>query len=175
MSVTNTPAGSASIVLALSNLLSGDASGQELCPSISLGYSFAATEALPIMGCAGWLYGRPVCQAGNWSIASATNPFGAMGNMLYSRNLAPGGKVVKLFYVRNLDPTNSVTLTRAATNGCPLFNAASAGIVIPAGGMFLFIDPTGTTIPALTTGTNDAITIAVSAGTPQVEVLIAYK
>jgi hypothetical protein len=62
--------------------------------------------------------------------------------------------------------TNHVRLTMPASNGVPLFVAASDGIDIPPGGVFTWVDPgTGVTV---TTGTGDLLHVANAAGTTSV-------
>jgi hypothetical protein len=59
--------------------------------------------------------------------------------------------------------TNNVNVTRPASNGVPLFLAASDGIAIPPGGGFLWTCPADGKI-AVTAGTGDLLTITNSAG-----------
>lgn len=62
--------------------------------------------------------------------------------------------------------TNNVRVTRPATNGVPLFLAASDGLDVPPGGEFLFVAP-GAAGVAVTAGTGDLINVAnSSSGTP---------
>jgi hypothetical protein len=59
--------------------------------------------------------------------------------------------------------TNNVRVSRPAANGVPLFLAASDGIDVPPGGVFLWSCPADGKL-AVTAGTGDLITIANSAG-----------
>lgn len=59
--------------------------------------------------------------------------------------------------------TNDVQLTRPASNGVPLFLAASDGIPVRPGGVFAWLDRTATGI-AVTGGTGDLLTLTNSAG-----------
>lgn len=62
--------------------------------------------------------------------------------------------------------TNNVRLTRPASNGVPLFLAASDGIDIPPGGTFLWACPADGKV-TVTAGTGDLLTVAnSSSGTP---------
>lgn len=63
--------------------------------------------------------------------------------------------------------TNNVNVTRPASNGVPLFLAASDGIAVRPGGGFAWIAPDATGI-AVTAGTGDLITFTNSAGTTSV-------
>lgn len=61
--------------------------------------------------------------------------------------------------------TNQVRVSRPASNGVPLFLAASDGIPIYPGGTFLWVAP-GTSVVTVTAGTGDLLNIANSgAGT----------
>jgi len=57
---------------------------------------------------------------------------------------------------------NAVQVARTSSNGVPLFLAASDGLALGPGGIFLFYDPAGVTVTA---GTGDKLTITNSAGT----------
>lgn len=58
--------------------------------------------------------------------------------------------------------TNNVNVTRPAANGVPLFLAASDGIAVRPGGMFVWIAPDATGV-AVTAATGDLITFTNSA------------
>ena len=55
--------------------------------------------------------------------------------------------------------TNNVRVTRPASNGVPLFLAASDGIDVYPGGVFLWVAP-GTSVVTVTAGTGDLINVA---------------
>lgn len=61
--------------------------------------------------------------------------------------------------------TNGVQVTRPASNGVPLFLAASDGIQLEAGDCFMFAGPVGKTVTA---STGDILTITNSAGSTSV-------
>lgn len=63
--------------------------------------------------------------------------------------------------------TNNVNITRPAANGVPLFLAASDGIAVPPGGVFLWTCPADGKV-AVTAGTGDLITVTNSAGSTTV-------
>jgi hypothetical protein len=63
--------------------------------------------------------------------------------------------------------TNNVNVTRPASNGVPLFLAASDGIPVRPGGMFLWV-ATDATAVAVTAGTGDLLTFTNSAGSTSV-------
>ncbi len=61
--------------------------------------------------------------------------------------------------------TNTINITRPAANGVPLFLAASDGVPLPPGGVFLWSCPADGKV-AVTAGTGDLITITnAAAGT----------
>jgi hypothetical protein len=64
--------------------------------------------------------------------------------------------------------TNNVNVTRPASNGLPLFLAASDGIAVRPGGAFLWICPDATGV-AVTAGTGDLLTFTNSAGSTSVD------
>jgi hypothetical protein len=63
--------------------------------------------------------------------------------------------------------TNNVNLTRPASNGVPLFLAASDGIAIPPGGVFMWSCPADAKV-AVTASTGDLLTLTNSAGSTSV-------
>ncbi|MDM4721155.1 hypothetical protein QTQ03_16680 [Micromonospora sp. WMMA1363] len=67
---------------------------------------------------------------------------------------------LKLLYVAAASGnTNNVRVTRPASNGVPLFLAASDGIDVLPGGMLLWVAPAATTV-TVTAGTGDLINVA---------------
>ncbi len=123
-----------------------------------------------------WVHGTVVAAAGNWLIANS-DPFQGMGDAAFQ---PPGFTVsnthkVKLLVIINNDTTNYVTIVNGAAAGTTLFGGtANTGIIVEPGGFNAFYDPTGALSGALTTGTNDKMTVSVSAGAPSLEVLIGY-
>lgn len=120
----------------------------------------------------GFLKGTVTVAAGDILLAHATDPFQGMGDATYSDGFTVAGAKLKLIVCRNAHATASITVSRAASNGLPIFAAAGDGITIPPGGFFCLYLPTGTA--ALTTGSNDALTLAPSAGSPTLEVTAFY-
>lgn len=55
--------------------------------------------------------------------------------------------------------TNSVRVTRPASNGVPLFLAASDGLDVPPGGAFAWVSPADGSV-TVTAGTGDLLTVA---------------
>lgn len=172
MANTGTVAGSVGITASLAEVLAGDQSGQ-IKSAMSATLRFAAAASLPdIAQASGFLYGKPVCAAGDWLLAHLTDPFNAMGDAVYPGGFSPAAKKIKAIIIRNLDATNSITIARGTLLGLPIFSAADDAITIPAGGLFVLTLPAGSA--AITTGVNDKLTIAVGGGTPQAEVLVVY-
>lgn len=120
----------------------------------------------------GFLRSSVTVAAGNWLLAHATDPFQSMGADTYPSGFDPAGTKLKLLLIRNTDSTQTVTVAQAASNGLPIFAAAGDGVPIPPGGCYLWYSPAGTA--ALTTGSNDALTLSVSGGSPVVEVTAFY-
>lgn len=73
-------------------------------------------------------------------------------------------KVKAIFITAASGNTNNVNVTRPAANGVPLFLAASDGLAIPPGGLFVFAGPAAAGLCTVTAGTGDLLTITNSAG-----------
>lgn len=87
-----------------------------------------------------------------------TNAFGATVTF---------AKIRAILIVAASGNTNNVNVTRPASNGLPLFLAASDGLAIAPGGAFMFIAPNLAGL-AVTAGTGDLLTITNSAGSTSV-------
>jgi hypothetical protein len=75
-------------------------------------------------------------------------------------------ELVAVFIYAHAANTNDVQLTRPAANGVPLFLAASDGLAIGPGDMFLFTNRKGVTVTA---ATGDLLTLTNSAGVSGVD------
>jgi hypothetical protein len=79
-------------------------------------------------------------------------------------------RIKAVIITADADNTNSVQVTRPASNGVPLFMAAGDGIALRPGGVFAWVagsaDATGV---AVTAGTGDLLTITNSAGSTGVD------
>jgi hypothetical protein len=64
--------------------------------------------------------------------------------------------------------TNNVNITRPASNGAPLFLAASDGVAVPPGGVFMLAGPAVAGLCTVTAGTGDLLTLTNSAGSTSV-------
>lgn len=120
----------------------------------------------------GFLAGEITAAAGDLLLAHATDPFQGMGSEAYSPGFTPASSKIKALYIRNTDDTNTITIARGATNGLPIFDAAEDSITLAAGDCFFYYKKAGTA--ALTTGSNDKLTISVGAGSPTADVVVIY-
>lgn len=171
MAVTGAPTGTLFINPAFKNTLSGDMSGEEATNATVQTIIFAASGGTaPTV--TGWFQGTMTAAAGDILLAHATDPLQSMGSASYCQGFTVAGSKLKLLYIVNNDTTNTITIQRGATNGLPIFLAAEDGMTIPASGIFLYYNKAGTA--ALTTGSNDKLTISVSAGSPTAYVLAVY-
>lgn len=121
----------------------------------------------------GYVYGDITVSAGDILLAHATDPFQAMGASSYSPGFTVAGSKLKLIYVKNTSPTAlSFSLARKSTNGLPIFDAASDAVTLAQDDIFFRFIPAGTA--ALTTGSNDGLTLTPVSGSPTARVIVAY-
>lgn len=120
----------------------------------------------------GFLKGTITAAAGDLLLAHATDPFQSMGSAEWSPGFTVASSKLKLLYIKNLHASIAIAVARKATNGLPVFDAASDAVTITAGGVFLYYNPAGTA--ALTTGSNDALTITPASGSPTATVVAFY-
>lgn len=120
----------------------------------------------------GYLAGSITAAAGDLLLAHDTDPFQGMGSEAYSAGFSPASAKIKAIYFKNTDSTNTITIARGNTNGLPIFNAADDAITLAAGDCFFYYKKAGTA--ALTTGSNDKLTISVGAGSPTADVVVIY-
>jgi len=170
MAVTGSPSGTLTIVPAFKNALSGDIGGEESTNEATQIISFVASGGTPTIS--GWFQGTVTCAAGDWLLAHATDPLQAMGSATYCQGFTVASSKLKLLYIRNTDSTNSITIARKASTGLPIFDTAGDSVTLAPGDIFCYYKKAGTA--ALTTGSNDGLTIAVSAGNPTAYVLAVY-
>lgn len=120
----------------------------------------------------GFLKGTLTISApGDILLAHATDPFQGFGDAVYASGFTVAGSKLKSLLIRNTGSSGSVVIIRAAANGLPIFQAAGDGIELAAGDVFLWHKTAGTA--ALTTGTNDALTLTPT-GTATLEVTAVY-
>ncbi len=169
MAVTKVLSGALNLTVELKAALGGDFAGTEIARVVKLLTftdsggtepdlaTFLVVESLDVTGATSYL------------LAAAAAPFGS-----YMRGLAPAAGVdkVKAFYVENLHASASIALIRKTAGGLTLFDTATAGLTIPAGAFVLMSPHNGGA--ALTTTSNDGITITPSAGTVPVKIIVGY-
>jgi hypothetical protein len=100
--------------------------------------------------------------------ASANEDLDLSGSLTNVYGTVTFARIKAIFVVAAAGNTNNVNITRPASNGVPLFLAASDGIAIRPGGIFMWAcsDATGV---AVTAGTGDLINFANSAGSTTVD------
>jgi hypothetical protein len=147
------------------------AGGEAINLRKSLTFAAAGGDAPTLSG---WVYASEItAAAGDWLIAHASDPFQGMGDAAYSPGFAPAGAKVKLLYIlADGDNTETITIARGATNGFPLFDAANDSVTLAAGDFLLRYWQAGSA--ALTTTSNDKLTVSVSGAGPLLSVLILY-
>lgn len=172
MATTATYSGSLNINAQANAALSVDQLGSSYVQDlISITFAASGGTAPTISG---FFRGVAVCAAGDWLLAHATDPLQSMGDATYSTGFTVASSKLKLLLVQNLDSTNTITIIQGAINGLTIFDAASHGVKIGPGGIWLFYDKAGSLSGALTTGSNDKLTISVSAGSPNAQVSCYY-
>ena len=170
MAVTRAVTGEYAQSLIMRTSLTGDRTGGDR-GEVSKNITFNSAVTAPIS--TGYMVGAFTAAAGDWELAHADDPLGAMGDAAYSDGFTVAGTKIKYIRVENTDSTNSITLTRTVATGLTLFLAAADdAITIPAGGVFEFYAPAGG--DALTNDTNDHLTVSVSAGAPTGKIFVVY-
>ena len=170
MALTTTLSGNATLQANFKSVFSVDRSGEETVGfSDLLTFAAAGGDAPTISG---FFKGTATCAAGDWLLAHATDPLQSMGDAGYSEGFTVASTKLKFLYIENLDTTNTITISRGTTNGLPIFNAADDAITLAAGDFFCYYKKAGTA--ALTTGSNDKLTIAVGGGSPTATIIAAY-
>jgi hypothetical protein len=169
--VAYTYAGTLTVALTGTATASGDpVSGvHSLAESLTATFAASGGSAPTITG---FLAGSITAAAGDLLLAHDTDPFQGMGSEGYSAGFSPASSKIKAIYIKNTDSTNTITIARKATNGLPIFDAASDAITLAAGDCFFYYKKAGTA--ALTTGSNDGLTISVGGGSPTADVVVIY-
>ncbi len=172
---TYTYSGHIDLAASFAVLFGGDSSGSQSAGLTQQSIDWAA-DAGNAPTVSGWVHAAAVAAAaGNWLVADA-DPFGSMGDAVFSPGFTMGTThKIKLFAVINSDSTYSATIINGASAGTTFFDGtASHGVTVEPGGIVFIYDPTGARSGALTTTSNDKMTVSVSGGAPSLEVLIAY-
>ncbi len=142
------------------NTLGGDWAGVQQIPTIADAINFAAAGgSAPTIS--GWLYGTvTLTEAVTLLLAHATDPFQGAGDSLYSLGFTVASSKLKLLYIKNTSESQTIAVARGATNGLPIFDAASDAITLAVGDILCLYKKAGTA--ALTTGSNDGLTLTPS-------------
>jgi hypothetical protein len=168
MSTTYTPSGSLTVQGNAAVQESGDQAGQvRAVQAVAVLYAPPGGQTPTLSG---YQCGTVSPSTGTtYLVAAAVAALGA-----YSPGFTANGLKLKELWGQNLDPTNSVTLSRAASDGLPFLTGAGDGVVIQPGGLYLWTDPAGATIGDLDTGVNDAVVLTPAAGSPEVYFVLKY-
>lgn len=171
MATTYTYSGTRLLALHANVTATGDQQGtMEASVSTSRSFAPAGGDAPTVSG---YLKGNlTVSGSGDIALAHASDPLGSYGDSGYSPGFTVAGTKIKAFLFRNTDATNNITVTRKAATGCPIFGAAGDAVTLGPGDVLYLEFAAGTA--ALTSGANDALTLAPGAGSPTAEILVAY-
>lgn len=105
-------------------------------------------------------------------LADSTDPMQGAGNAAYSPGFTVASSKLKAIYIKNTSASASITVARGAAAGLPIFDAASDAITIPPSGIIYLQFNAGTA--ALSTTTNDKLTITSSSGTATGDLVVFY-
>lgn len=99
--------------------------------------------------------------------ASANEDLDLSGSLTNAYGTVTFARIKAVFVIADSANTNNVNVSRSTSNGVPLFLAATDGIAVRPGGIFLWActDATGV---AVTAGTGDLLNFANSAGSTSV-------
>lgn len=104
--------------------------------------------------------------------ASANEDIDLQGTLANQYGTVIFAKVKAILIVASSTNTNNVVVTRPASNGVPIFSAASDALSIPPGGWFMVAAPAAAGWASVTASTADLINIANSAGSTSVSYAI---
>ena len=171
MATTNTLAGRLNFTAEGLVTFTTDHTGQRRATETAT-ITFAATGGTaPTMS--GFLGGDlSITGAQDILLAHATDPLQSTGDAAYSDGFTVASTKIKLFYMKNTHASASLTVARGAANGLIIFDAASDSITLGPGGFKMLYHPTG--YAALTTGSNDKLTLTPSTGTVTADILVIY-
>lgn len=123
---------------------------------------------------AGFFKGAFTVAAGDFLLAHASDPLQGMGDAAYTLNFTVASKKLAYLYLKNTHASISWSFARGAANGLTLFDAASDAITLKAGAEFRMADFTNGITSALTTGSNDKLTITPASGSPTGTIVAVY-
>lgn len=170
MATTNAYSGNSAVTLTAQAAFSGDTSGNRRA-SLSVTRTYAASGGTaPTVS--GFLRGLVTVAAGDILLAHASDPFGAMGDSTWYDGFAPASSKLKALLLKNCHASIGITVSRGAANGLPFLAAASDAFYLQPNGLFFMEWPDG--LAALTTGSNDKITLAPDSGNPTMELMAVF-
>lgn len=170
MATTVTYSGSLAINALFQALLTVEKTGSEQAKySKSITFAAAGGTAPTLSG---FLIGTGTAAAGDLLLAHATDPFQGMGDAAYSEGFTVAGTKLKLLILENLDSAINIAFSRGALNGLPVFDAAGDALTLTPGGILVYYNQAGTA--ALTTGSNDKLTVAPASGAPTFRLMAGY-
>lgn len=173
MALTVTYSGTMQLILDVLAAFSVDATGGQrgkVSRTITLSASGGTAPTV-----SGFLVGTlSVTGAQDILLAHATDPLQSAGDATYSSGFTVASTKIKAIWIRNTHATAALTVARGAANGCPIFDAAGDAVTLLGGGdgLLLLTFPAGTA--ALTTGSNDKLTLTPSTGTVTAEIMVIY-
>lgn len=169
MANTYTYTGTLSLAAKLKNTFGGDQVGS-VYAEIAKAATFKPSGGDAVI--TGFVYGTLTVAAGDLLLAHATDPLQGMGDAVYSTGFTVAGSKLKLLYIENTHASLSITVARGAANGLPIFDAAGDSVTLAPGDVLFIYKPAGTA--ALTTGSNDKLTLQPSSGSPTAKILVGY-
>lgn len=171
MATTNTYSGNVSLTGELRTAYSVDSTGGRSAKfTESLVFDPAGGDAPTISG---YLNGTlALSGAVDCLLAAASDPLQGAGDAAYSDGFSPAGAKIKLLRIKCTDATHGFTVARKATNGVDLFEAASDAVRLMPGDVLLLYRKAGG--GALSTGSNDGLTLTPLSGSPTGEITVVY-
>jgi len=123
----------------------------------------------------GFFYGiGSISGAVDMLLAHASDPMQGAGDATYCPGFTVAGSKLKFLRIRNTTAAGggNLAIARGAANGLPIFDAAGDALSLPPQGEITLHLQTGTA--ALTTGSNDKLTVTPSSGTVTFTILAVY-
>lgn len=171
MATTAAYSGNLNLTLEARNVFSVDSLGGRSIKEAQAIVLAAAGGSAPTIS--GWLNGSlAINAAGDILLAHASDPFQGLGDAAYSDGFAPAGAKIKALLIVNTSATQNLAVARAALNGLTLFDGASDAVTLAPGDVLLIYRKAGG--DALTTGSNDGLTLTPSATGATADVTVIY-
>lgn len=150
----------------------GDKSGQQtVTDKLTVAFTASGSGTPPTI--TGFFSGNAaVTGSADIQLAHLNDPLQTFGDASYSDGFTVAGSKLKCLALRNKDTANSVTVTRKTGAGLPILSVDGNAFPLAVAGFYLWYSQNGTA--ALTNASNDTLTLAPSAGTPNVQVTALY-